>query len=81
MEDSSQYSSQMTEGNRARVDRTLDQMDKKDLVGMDWADSKPMEKIMIRESQGSIIHNNAWLEACLQVPTKGTWINDNGDSP
>lgn len=35
MEESSQYPSQMTTGDRARVDRTLDQMDKRDLVGMD----------------------------------------------
>lgn len=38
-----------------------------------------MEKIMIIEIQVSIIYNNAWLEAFLQVPTKGTLINDNGD--
>lgn len=54
-------------------------MDKRDLVGMQWTLSKPMEKIMIIEIQVSIIYNNAWLEACPQVPTKGTLINDNGD--
>lgn len=46
---------------------------------MEWAASKPLEKIMIIEIQVSIIYNNAWLEACLQVPTKGILINDNGD--
>lgn len=46
---------------------------------MEWALSKPTEKIMIIEIQVSIIYNNAWLGACLQVPTKGTLINDNGD--
>lgn len=69
----------MTSGKRARVDRTLDQVDKKDLVAMEWAASNPMEKIMITEIQVSIIYNNAWLEACLPVSTKGTLINDNGD--
>lgn len=28
---------------------TLDQVDKRDLVGMDWGVSRPMEKIMIVE--------------------------------
>lgn len=40
---------------------------------------KPMEKIMIVEIQVSIIYNNACLEVCLQVPTKGTLINGNRD--
>jgi hypothetical protein len=54
-------------------------VDKRDLVRMEWEASKPMEKIMIIEIQVSIIYNNAWLEGFLQVPTKGTLINDNGD--
>lgn len=79
MEESSQYSSQMTSGNRGRVDKTLDQVDKRDLVGMGWTAFTPMEKIMIIELQVSIICNNAWLETCLQVPTKGTLVNYNED--
>lgn len=59
MEESSQYPSQMTTGDRARVDRTLDQMDKRDLVGMDWEASKLLEKIMIVEIQMSVIYNHA----------------------
>lgn len=38
-----------------------------------------MEKVMIIELQVSIIYNNAWLETCLQVPTKGTLVNYNED--
>lgn len=69
----------MTSGNRDRVDRTLDQVDKRDLVRMGWTASIPMEEIMIIEFQTSIICNNAWLKTCLHVPTKGTLENYNKD--
>lgn len=46
---------------------------------MEWTVSKPTEKIMITEIQVSIIYNNAWLGDCLQIPSKGTLIKDNGD--